>query len=172
MVAGATVTVQDGADAGRSTTTDTSGHYSLANLSRGGFTVRATATDHEPLSKGVTLVVDTALDFELPKVLKADLVIDGGINERLQADGSYSFPATGLNRGDGCAGSIAGTSDFADAAGKLIASPQWSLPGTTIVRPGERFTYQICCLSRDQVFGAGAGASYVTRFTFVTVPCP
>jgi hypothetical protein len=67
-----------------------------------------------------------------------------------------------------CAGSIAGSIDFRGDAGP-IATIAWILP-TTIVKPGDRFTYSACCLSRDQAYAPGV--KYFPSFTFTTVNCP
>lgn len=64
-VAGATVTVVDGPDAGRSAVTDASGVYSLANISMGSFNLRAARTDYETQTIPVSLTADSRVDFAL-----------------------------------------------------------------------------------------------------------
>lgn len=62
---GATVTVQDGANQGKSAGTDGSGHYSLAGLSAGGFTAKATKQYYQPDARGVTLTANGTQDFAI-----------------------------------------------------------------------------------------------------------
>lgn len=64
-ISGATVRIEDGPDAGKSATTNASGNYSLASLRQAGFTVRASATNYHPDSKGVTLTSNLTLGFQL-----------------------------------------------------------------------------------------------------------
>ncbi len=64
-VSGATVTVVDGANAGRSGNTDGSGKYTIAALQPGGFTARARAPDYTEFSQGVTLASNQAVNFSL-----------------------------------------------------------------------------------------------------------
>ena len=63
---GATVRVQTGPDAGRSTTTDASGHYSLADLAAGDITIEATATGYVGQARSMRLTTDDTVDFALP----------------------------------------------------------------------------------------------------------
>lgn len=62
---GATVTVQDGANSGKSASTDGSGRYSLSALSSGGFTVKAAKQYYQPDARGVTLTANVSQDFRL-----------------------------------------------------------------------------------------------------------
>lgn len=64
-VGGARVAVVDGPGAGRSSTTDGNGYYSIAGISHSSFTARATATNYSNQDKGLTLSQDTRLDFTL-----------------------------------------------------------------------------------------------------------
>jgi hypothetical protein len=64
-IAGATVTVVDGPDAGRSAVTDAGGAYTLANLTTGSFNLRATRTDYETQTIAVSLTADARVDFAL-----------------------------------------------------------------------------------------------------------
>lgn len=64
-IAGARVSIGDGPNAGRSTTTDASGNYTFASLERSGFTVTASANGYEPRSQGVDLTTNRTLNFEL-----------------------------------------------------------------------------------------------------------
>lgn len=64
-IGGATVTVVDGANSGKSATTDSGGSFSIGALSVGGFTVRARAPFYEENSTGVTLTADRSVSLAL-----------------------------------------------------------------------------------------------------------
>jgi hypothetical protein len=64
-IAGATVIIGDGPNAGRSTTTDDSGSYRLTDLQPSGFTVRVSADNYYPQDRGVTLTTNQTLSFRL-----------------------------------------------------------------------------------------------------------
>jgi hypothetical protein len=64
-IAGATVRILDGANAGKSTTTSASGAYSFTGLAVAGQTVNASATNYSALSKGVSTTTNQTLDFQL-----------------------------------------------------------------------------------------------------------
>ena len=64
-IAGATVSIIDGPNAGRSATTDMSGNYSFNALQQSGFTVNASAADYIVQSQSVTLTSNHTLNFRL-----------------------------------------------------------------------------------------------------------
>src|SRR5205085_8627912 len=61
----AVVTIADGANAGKSATTDISGTYHFDPLQSSGFTAIASANTYVPSSKGVTLTSSQTLPFSL-----------------------------------------------------------------------------------------------------------
>lgn len=65
-IANARIEFVDGANAGKSATTDSNGNYVIANVNRGGFTVRASASGYVAVSSPVTITANGTLDFELP----------------------------------------------------------------------------------------------------------
>jgi hypothetical protein len=65
VVVGATVSVVDGANAGKSAVSDSTGNYSIAGLQRGGFTVNATAEGYAGTSTGVDLTANRTQNFAL-----------------------------------------------------------------------------------------------------------
>ncbi len=67
-IAGATVSIADSTNAGKSATTDASGNYSFAALQQAGFTVNVTANGYVSSSKGVTLTSNQTLAFSLTPV--------------------------------------------------------------------------------------------------------
>ncbi len=67
-VSGATVRVVDGANAGKSTTTASSGAYTLSGLVVAGQTVNASASFYTAASKGVSTTSNQTVDFQLAPV--------------------------------------------------------------------------------------------------------
>jgi hypothetical protein len=64
-ISGATVRIVDGANAGKSTSSASSGAYSFSGLAVAGQTVSASATNFVSLSKGVSTTSNQTLDFQL-----------------------------------------------------------------------------------------------------------
>lgn len=64
-VAGATLTVSDGSNAGKSTTTDSGGNYSFTGLTRGGFTMNISASGFNSTGFSVDLTGDLTRNFNL-----------------------------------------------------------------------------------------------------------
>lgn len=60
------VEVVDGANAGKSTSTDGNGTFRISGLTQGGFSVKASAAGHDSVTQGVTLTSDQTVDFSLP----------------------------------------------------------------------------------------------------------
>ena len=66
-ISGATVSIADGPNAGKATTTDSSGTYGLTGLQPSGFTVNASASLYVSQPKGVTLAANQTLSFQLTR---------------------------------------------------------------------------------------------------------
>jgi hypothetical protein len=64
-VAGAIIQVVDGPNAGKSSSTDGNGSYSLTDLAAGSFSIRATANGYNAAERAVTVAEDTRLDLRL-----------------------------------------------------------------------------------------------------------
>jgi hypothetical protein len=64
-IAGATVRVLDGPNAGRNATTDADGNFSMANLSQSGFTITICADRYDCFSRGVTLTSTQQVEIRL-----------------------------------------------------------------------------------------------------------
>jgi hypothetical protein len=64
-VVGATVTVLDGPNSGRTTTTDGNGYFVLPNLTQSGFTIRICATAYDCTNRAVTLTSSLQIDVRL-----------------------------------------------------------------------------------------------------------
>ena len=63
----ATIQVLDGANAGKSSSGDGGGNYTLTELAAGSFTVRATASGYITAEQGVTVAADTRLDLKMQR---------------------------------------------------------------------------------------------------------
>src|SRR6476659_973923 len=79
-ITGATLSIVDGPNAGKSTTTDASGNYSFTALQQSGFTVNATAADFFSQSGGVTLTSDRTLNFSLRRQ-PAEITLTGHVTD-------------------------------------------------------------------------------------------
>lgn len=64
-IGGATLSIADGVNAGKTATTDASGNYSFTELQLSGFTINAAAGAYLPLGQGVTLPSAQPLNFSL-----------------------------------------------------------------------------------------------------------
>ena len=168
---GAMVTVLDGPDLGKQATADTAGRYSFSGLQQAGFSVRASASSYNSVTRGVTLNAHMVVDFQLTRQPAAALTFEGAITFTPRADGSYDMSATGGNDGDGCAGSVTGTTTLTPTTGSPV-SFVWSLPTTTVIRVGERFRYNFGPIMASDFMAYGTDGVYVTRFTFTNVSCP
>jgi hypothetical protein len=66
-IAGATVAVTDGANKGKSATTDANGQYVMTGLAAGNMTMTASAADYGSVDKPVTISGNLTLDFSLTR---------------------------------------------------------------------------------------------------------
>jgi hypothetical protein len=67
---GAAITVVDGANVGRATTSGADGTYRLA-LRPGGFTIRARSDGYDAIFQGVTFVANTVVDIQMRPAMQA-----------------------------------------------------------------------------------------------------
>jgi hypothetical protein len=178
-IAGAVVAVLDGSNAGQKTTTSGNGGYSLDRLRAGNFNIKVSAAEYADTARGVSLAANVSVNVELlpyPKALLDDAVAPIDWDEADVAPGNFVFYYKGINKGVGCAGSVAGTTEYRDAQQNLIGSFTWSLssqrPPMAIIPPGQMFGYWVCCLTKDQASRALLPtSSYRTRFSWVDVAC-
>jgi hypothetical protein len=70
-IAGVAIQILDGANAGKGTSTDGTGNYSLAGLAGGSFTVRASVNAYDATERAVTVAGNTRLDLRLRPVQTA-----------------------------------------------------------------------------------------------------
>ena len=66
-LAGATVTIIDGANLDRTTLSDSGGAFRLTGLTAGGFTLRVRADGYDAAFRGITFVADTAIDVPMTR---------------------------------------------------------------------------------------------------------
>jgi hypothetical protein len=67
-ISGATVSIADGSNAGKSTTTDGSGNYSLTGLQQEVFTINVSAPTYLSASRGVRLISNQPLNISLSPI--------------------------------------------------------------------------------------------------------
>ena len=165
----AIVEVIDGVNAGRRAVTDAEGRYSFTGLQLGDMTLRASAVDYATFTKSYTLTTDTSLTIQL-RVLLARIVIVGDTLEFVRKpDGMVSVQAQAVNTGDGCAAELVGTATLVDDEITTVATLTSTMPSDQILRPGERYLVDFCCLTRDE---ATAVEKWRANFKWVTVHCP
>jgi hypothetical protein len=66
-IAGATLEVMDGPDSGQRVTSDVNGRFVFSALKQAVVSVRASAADHESVTRSVSLTSNAILDFDLPE---------------------------------------------------------------------------------------------------------
>ena len=169
LLGGAMLTIPDGVNAGRYTSSNGDGSYLFfGGLIPDTFTLQVTAPGHASAAQTVTLTQSVVVNFEIPKMGLglADLRFGGRVvGVDTGQDGRLGFRAMGLNRGDGCAGGIQGTTEFHTAGRSAFVTIPWTLPGA-VVPPDRSFEYTGCCVTPEQLRW-----DYVTLFTYGTVPC-
>lgn len=168
-ISGARVEVLDGVNRGRAVVSDAAGKYALTALYPGAISLLASAANHMSATQSGTLTANASANFQLVKIPAAILVVDGDARGSVLPDGTFTYVGQGSNKGDACATEISGTTYYLDSSQTILGSVPWSLPPTTVVRPGGTFTYQFCCLQRAQADAATQGK---TDFRFTTIPCP
>ena len=77
-ISGATVSIADGANAGKSATTDGSGNYSFTGLQAAAFTVTVSANNYVSQSRAVSLTSSQALSFQLTR---ATVTLNGTVTD-------------------------------------------------------------------------------------------
>ena len=77
---------------------------------------------------------------------------------------------TAADTGDGCAGSISGSTTLTGVSGTVLTFA-WSARDTHHAARGAR-PVRFSPISRSDLVAFGASGSYVTRFVFVTIVCP
>ena len=107
-VGGATVTVSDGSNAGRTSTTDGNGSYQLTGLQRGGFNVNVSANGHVTAGFSIDLVGDLTRNFVVATVAPApppappsEVTLSGRVTSTSEAPvaGATLSVADGANAG-------------------------------------------------------------------------
>src|SRR6266851_2932621 len=70
-LAGATITILDGDNASRFTTSDAIGAFHLTDVIFGGFTVRVRHDAYDSVFRGITFVQDTSIDVQMRPVMQS-----------------------------------------------------------------------------------------------------
>ena len=86
------VDVVDGANAGKSTSTDSNGTFRISGLTPGGFSVKASAAGHDSVTQGVTLTSDQTVDFSLPIASPVLLALFEPATISVTASGDAEYP--------------------------------------------------------------------------------
>ena len=103
----------------------------------------------EPRDRNASTHMQLNIDLvRLPRALIEN--VPDTVRGVAQPDGTYAFAPTGINNGNGCAGSIAGTTALRNDAGP-IATIVWSLSPTTIVKPANASRTGLLRLSRSGI---------------------
>lgn len=80
-IPGGTVLITSGPNAGRTITANSDGYYALTDMTRGTFTMRASANGYEPVEQSVTLANPRQQDLQLRPVLQIiDQVLTGAVS--------------------------------------------------------------------------------------------
>lgn len=87
-VNGARLTIQDGPNAGRAASTDSTGRYVFEALEQSGFTLHTVLSGFDADTRGVTLTSNTLLDIALQPAVAARLNAGGSLRVTTQSDGS------------------------------------------------------------------------------------
>ncbi|MEK7754155.1 MAG: carboxypeptidase-like regulatory domain-containing protein [Acidobacteriota bacterium] len=96
-IAGATVSIADSANAGKSVTTDASGNYSFTGLQQAGFTVNAAAGAYLPSSQSAALTSNQTLNFSLAQRSFAGDWSGTALQEGTSVPIPMSFRVSGAN---------------------------------------------------------------------------
>ena len=163
-IAGATVTIADGPNAARATTTDSAGNYTFTGLQPSGFTVNVSASLYVASSKSVTLTSNQTLALSLTRVPPSTFTVNGSLT-----DGTSGgvLPNIGIQITDGANAGKSATTDERQlqhrgvAPGTFTMSPRRS--ATDDGQAGDRLKHArgLCCHGRAPArSGEGSGLSY------------
>ena len=167
-IGGATVAIIAGANAGRSTTTDTGGRYTLLNLTAGQFTLRATAAGYVAFEQSVTLSADHVQDAALTV---GQFTTNGWIVDALTSAGlgGVTIASSGFSAAPTSADgffSIVGTAPAGDPATFTFSGPAIVERRTSVRVPGPDATVSVIPASFDlRAFDEMCRASHLLRWT-------
>jgi hypothetical protein len=189
---GATVSVINGPNAGRSTATDVSGKYVLADLQQSGFTVDVSAVGYVSTSRPVTLASNQTLDVTLTQppsaIVLSGRVVDAGTTAPISGaivsiNGRYR-----ASTDDSGTYTVAGFLDLGSTSFTYVSAASYTadyryIHGTTqnvqlyridritagaskplTISPGDTL-----CVNNVQDF-PGLGPDYVCRSVYVVAP--
>lgn len=191
-LAGATVSIVDGPNAGKSTTTDASGKYAFTALQQAGFTVKVSAATYVTQSRSITLTSNLTLDFSLT-VPPASVVLTGQVSDAITSapiggavvsiNGRYNGTTDSAGRFSVAGLLDLGNTNFTYVSASTYVSDYHYIHGTTQnVRPyriqrmtaGESTLVTIApddslCVNDVQDF-PGLGPDYVCRSVRIVAP--
>jgi hypothetical protein len=171
-ITGAVVALVDGPDAGRQTTTDVSGRFTLSDLQQAGFSLRITANGYREAARAITLTSNAVADVQLLPLLALLVDVVGSPIRYERVPGGFEAYATAVNDGPGCANAVGGVTTIRNAAPpNLTLDFSWSLPTDRIIQSGERFDYHLGFMTDAQAFQFPEGSAF-TKFSGFSVPCP
>jgi len=191
-IAGATVSIGDGPNAGQVATTDSAGQYQFTALQQSGFTVTVSATDYMPQSMGVTLTSNRTLNFSL-RPLPAAITLTGRVTDAttgaaiagaiVSINGRYRGPTDGSGQFSVPGLLDLGTGDYTYVSADNYFADYHLIHGTTQnvrlrrverIMAGESRSVTVApddsfCVNNMQD-SPGIGTAYVCRSLLVTVP--
>jgi hypothetical protein len=98
-VVSAAVSVLDGANVGKTTTTDGNGYYSLGGLLGGSFTLEAYRSGYSTTDRSVTLTADQRFDFSIPAVASSPVPSPSPTPTPVPGPNGASCPASSVPGG-------------------------------------------------------------------------
>jgi Carboxypeptidase regulatory-like domain len=141
-IAGATVTIGDGPNAGRSATTDGAGSFSITGLQSSGFTVTVAAAGYVTATKGVGLISNQTITVQLAPTIPSTYTLSGVVTDGTSGGVLPNIQMKVLPQSDCCQGATTTTN----------ASGRYSLSGVA-----------------GQLFLEASATSYQTQSLAVTV---
>lgn len=148
-LAGAEVKVVDGVNKGEMVVADALGKYAFSALQSGFFAVQVSAQEYAPATKTVTLSDDAAVDFQM-QAIPTDFGFVTTSVVPLSGRPAGTYGGAIVNSGNACAWRVAAIGRFLDQSSNLLTTLSWSATATTVFKPGDRVTYEFCCVTSDQ----------------------
>lgn len=170
-IGGATLSIADGVNAGKTATTDASGNYSFSGLQLSGFTVNATAGAYLPSGQGVTLPSGQPLNFSLTQRSFAGDWTGTALQEGTSVPIPMSFKVSGANTVTVLLTGICQRSFTAS----LVSPTNTAFPSVPIANGRFLFSSNLFVRSVSGTFTSDTSASGTTSIDLVgrtfTIPC-
>jgi uncharacterized surface anchored protein len=172
LLTGATVTIADGANSGRSATTDALGAFSLKQLQAGTASLTTSATGYTTKTQPVTFTTDTTVDVQLERAPAAILEPFGSLAVSAVGGGNFALAGALKNTGNACATNIGGSVTVTATNGTAFRTFPLTIASPTTLRPGDTLTYSICCVNQSEASLIGPTPGYSAQLSFVSTACP